>query len=96
MMRRTDFEKNDLRDISPINFVDNFDAATLLLHGDADTTIPIFQSKRMYSALKKAGKEATLVKLKGKGHWLSNSKTRLQALVAIDQFLDTHNPAVLN
>jgi dipeptidyl aminopeptidase/acylaminoacyl peptidase len=50
----------------------------------------------MYSALKKAGKEATLVKLNGKGHWLSNSKTRLQALMAIDQFLDIHNPAVLN
>jgi len=96
IMRQTDFEKNDLRDISPINFVDNFNAATLLLHGDGDTTIPILQSKRMYSALKKAGKEAMLVKLEGEDHRLSKSETRLQALMAIDRFLDTHNPAVLN
>jgi dipeptidyl aminopeptidase/acylaminoacyl peptidase len=86
-------EREKLKSISPVNFAAQFNAPVMLIHGDDDTVVPIDQSKRMYKALKKAGKPVTFVELDGEDHWLSTSETRLQMLKAIDQFLDTHNPA---
>ena len=86
------YEREKLREISPINYADNFKAPVLLLHGDDDSIIPIEQSKKMYKALKKANKVVDFVTLKGEDHWLSTSATRLQLLNAMDKFLDKHNP----
>lgn len=45
---------------SPINFVDNMQAAVLLIHGTQDTLIPVDQAYEMYDALKNAGKTVEL------------------------------------
>jgi len=82
-----------VEEISPINFAENFQAPVLLLHGVDDTVVPIEQSKRMSKRLKKAGKDVDLIKLKGEDHWLSTSSARLEALQAMSDFLDLHNPA---
>ena len=79
--------------ISPVNFAENFQAPVLLIHGKDDVVVPIIQSKRMLSALKKADKVVELVTLKGEDHWLSSSETRLALLKAVDEFLEKHNPA---
>jgi len=86
-------EIDKLRSISPVNFASDFQAPVLLIHGKDDTVVPIGQSKRMHKALKKAGKSSKLVTISGEDHWLSTSSTRLQMLKAIDEFLDTYNPA---
>ena len=49
----------------------------------------------MYKALERAKKDVEFVKLEGEDHWLSDSKTRLQLLDAMNIFLDKHNPARL-
>lgn len=81
-----------VEEISPINFAENFNAPVLLLHGEDDTVVPIGQSMRMAKELRKAGKEVELIKLKGEDHWLSTSEARLEALKAMSDFLDLHNP----
>lgn len=40
----------------------------LILHGDADKTMPVRQSARLYEALKAAGKDATFYMVEGAGH----------------------------
>jgi acetyl esterase/lipase len=47
------FEKEKAADISPILFVTPDDPPTLLIHGDADTTVNISHSQRMFQALGK-------------------------------------------
>ncbi len=44
----------------------------------------------MERALKKAGKEVELVKLKGEDHYLSSGETRLQTLKLLDEFIREH------
>ena len=86
-------EEDKLTDISPVNFAENIQSPILLLHSKEDTVMPFSQSMAMHNALKKAGKDSTLIELKGVGHWLSNSEARLQTLKEIDAFLKKHNPS---
>lgn len=53
---------------SPITYVSKDDPPILIMHGDADPTVPISQSEKFYEALKKAGVDATLHVVKGAGH----------------------------
>ncbi len=85
-------EREKLKHISPVNSAANFKAPLLMLHGRDDTVVPIVQSQRMLKAMKRAGKEAELITLKGEDHWLSGSETRLELLKKISDFLDKHNP----
>ena len=53
---------------SPLQHVSDGDAPTLIIHGDRDKPVPIQQSVRMVSAMKKKGIPSKLVTRKGKGH----------------------------
>lgn len=53
---------------SPINYVSKNSAPFFLLHGNADTLVPIQQSQLFYEGLKKAGVEVYFVIVPGKGH----------------------------
>jgi acetyl esterase/lipase len=79
-----------LKEISPSNFVENFKAPTLLLHGEDDHVVRIDQSELMYKRLKKAGKEVKFVELEGEDHFLSSGETRKQALKEIVTFVNKH------
>lgn len=57
-----------LRDISPINHVTSDDAPTLIVHGDSDKLVPLFQASKMIDKLTAAGVKAKLVVVKGKAH----------------------------
>jgi len=74
---------------SPITYVTPDDPPFLIMHGDKDMVVPFSQSKRLFDALKKAGVEVTLVKLKGTGHggWGFSSPQTLQLVTA---FFDRH------
>jgi dipeptidyl aminopeptidase/acylaminoacyl peptidase len=52
----------------PLIFVTADDPPTLILHGDADTLVPVQQSELVGEKLKKAGVETTLVIKKGARH----------------------------
>ncbi len=78
--------------ISPIEHVAAVTVPVLLIHGRDDTVVPYEQSDVMLSALKRAGKTASLVTMKHEDHWLSRSETRLQMLQATVEFLKANNP----
>jgi acetyl esterase/lipase len=56
------------RRISPVYQVTAKSAPTLIVHGDADTLVPIQQAELMIARLKEAGVPAELVVKKGGGH----------------------------
>jgi acetyl esterase/lipase len=53
---------------SPIRFVSPSAAPSLIVHGDADTVVPIVEGETMYAALSKAGVPASFIRIKGAGH----------------------------
>jgi acetyl esterase/lipase len=59
------------REVSPIGHVSATSAPFLLIHGDADQTVPFHQSEVMENALRAAGVDAKLVRVPGGGHGAS-------------------------
>lgn len=53
---------------SPVTHVSGDDAPFLLIHGDADRTVPFEQSELMEAALEKSGVEVKLIRIAGGGH----------------------------
>ena len=62
----------------------------LLMHGENDKIVGYKQSRLMQRALKKAGKEVELVKLKNEDHYLSQGSTRMQTIETMVGFVDRH------
>ena len=56
------------RSISPVNHVSKNSAPTLIIHGDADTLVPIQQAELIIEKLKVAGVPCELVPRRGLGH----------------------------
>src|SRR5262245_7936931 len=53
---------------SPIRFVSATAAPTLIVHGDADTVVPMVEGETMYASLSKAGVPASFIRIEGAGH----------------------------
>ncbi|WP_188150868.1 alpha/beta hydrolase family protein [Teredinibacter waterburyi] len=83
-------DKAFIESISPSYKAESFQAPVLLIHGEKDKVVPYAQSKTMYKRLKKAGKSAELIKLDDENHRLESAETRLQALEASVNFINTH------
>jgi acetyl esterase/lipase len=65
---KTSVEYKTYREASPLYHVSADDPPWLLLHGDADTTVPFEQSVWMEQALAKAGVKVKLLRVPGGGH----------------------------
>lgn len=57
------------------------------MHSTNETVVAVAQSEMMARALNAVNKPATLVKLTGEDHWLSQTATRLQVLKEMEKFL---------
>ncbi len=75
---------------SPARAVRGVRAPILLIHGTADSVVPIEQSRVMALALKAAGKPYELIELPGEDHGLSQSVTRIRMLTELERFLAKH------
>ncbi len=53
---------------SPIRLVSPGAAPSLIVHGDADTVVPMVEGETMHEALTKAGVPASFVRIAGAGH----------------------------
>lgn len=53
---------------SPLAHVEHATTPTLFIHGVADHDVPITQAEEMYTALRKLGVDATLIRYPGEGH----------------------------
>jgi len=77
------------RQASPIHFVSNSSAPTLLLHGGKDGLVPPAQSKKLKEKLDKAGVPAELVIYPNEGHgWYGTNQTN--SFERIVTFLKKH------
>lgn len=65
-------EKTDAaKAASPVTYISKDDPPFLICHGTEDALVPISQSENFLTALKAAGIDATLLKVKGAGHGFS-------------------------
>ncbi len=52
--------QRDLEKISPINYVGEVDFPVLIIHGQADFLVPLYQSLKLHSKLREVGADTTL------------------------------------
>jgi acetyl esterase/lipase len=74
-----DFDNKLAADISPILFVDRNDPPTLIVHGNADTLVPIASGRSIYEALKQAGATTEFIEIDGGDHGFTNPEHRALA-----------------
>lgn len=83
----------DLKNVSPLNFPEQFSIPILLVHGNEDRVVPPVHSKMMAQKLKAAGKDVTYIVQPEADHHFSRTEDRLEFLKALEAFLAKHNPA---
>jgi dipeptidyl aminopeptidase/acylaminoacyl peptidase len=76
-----------INQLSPVRHLDRLTVPLLLVHGTFDSVVQPSQSKEMFEAATKAGKQVSFVSLQGEDHNLARSATRLQMLQAMADFL---------
>jgi dipeptidyl aminopeptidase/acylaminoacyl peptidase len=81
-----DTQASLLRELSPINKVDQIKAPTLILHGDHDTNVPLGEAEQMATALKKNGVSVRFVTFPGEGHGWSLISTRISSNLLVVQW----------
>jgi dipeptidyl aminopeptidase/acylaminoacyl peptidase len=62
---------------SPLFHADKINTPLLLLHGKADTNVPVGESIQMFTALKLLGKPVELVEIEGQDHHITDYKKRI-------------------
>ncbi|GGN92153.1 hypothetical protein GCM10010969_04340 [Saccharibacillus kuerlensis] len=84
--------KPDLaRRTNPVHYLDGREVPPfLIMHGDADTTVPLRQSQLLYDALTEAGVHSEFCVLEGTGHSTSEMLTRNDILDKVEDFFDRH------
>ncbi|MBW5466317.1 alpha/beta hydrolase fold domain-containing protein [Brevibacillus formosus] len=75
------------REASPIEYVRPDAPPVLIMHGDADDVVPYEQSVELFYALRRAGNNASMYKIKGAGH---NGFTQQQTMDVVKAFFDEH------
>lgn len=83
-------KRRDLKDRSPISFAADIEAPVLLIHGEHDNVVRVNQSRRMARALERLEKDVTYIEQPDGDHYLSTNEQRLEALLAIEDFLAKH------
>lgn len=62
---------------SPVFAADKITTPMLLIHGDADTNVPVGESHQMYTALKLLNRDVELVEFLGDDHHINSRERRL-------------------
>ncbi|TRO95177.1 S9 family peptidase [Glycocaulis profundi] len=79
-----------LRARSPADNAEAIRAPVLLIHGRDDSVVPVDQSRRMASVLRRQGRDVRLVEQSGGDHWLTGYAARRETLEEIEGFLALH------
>lgn len=85
-----DKDREAIDAVSPALHADKFKAPVLLIHGAADTVVPIRQSEIMNDALKAGQKSVQYIRINGDDHSLVDNDSRRTALSALGEFLNKH------
>jgi acetyl esterase/lipase len=81
-----DFDNKLAADISPLLLVDANDPPTLIIHGSADTLVPISSGRSIYEALKQAGAVTEFIEIDGGDHGFRNPEHRARASQAMAEW----------
>ena len=73
---------------SPIYNADKFKNSILLLHGTADTNVPVGESLQYYAALKVLGKDVEMVLVDGENHGILDYEKRMKWHYTIMSWFD--------
>ena len=73
---------------SPIYNADKFQNSILLLHGTADTNVPVGESLQYYAALNLLGKDVEMVLVDDQNHWILDYKKRIDWHYTIISWFD--------
>ena len=79
-----------LAEFSPVNHVDDIEAAVMLIHGDQDLRVPVEHAKMMRKALEKAGKDVKWQLYGQSGHGVYSTESQREMYEGILEFLHTH------
>jgi acetyl esterase/lipase len=85
----TDERKTAAHKASPIRYVSKDSAPTFLIHGDADTLVPIEQSRAYTAKCKEVGAKATLREVTKAGHNFTGAAEQ-EAIEKMMHFFDEH------
>lgn len=77
-------------DQSPIFAADKVNMPLLLLHGAADTNVPLGESWQFYTALKVLGKDVELIEVADQDHHIVNPTKRMKWSQTIMAWFDKH------
>ncbi|MEC8207134.1 MAG: prolyl oligopeptidase family serine peptidase, partial [Pseudomonadota bacterium] len=75
---------------SPVFNADKVKTPLLLIHGDADTNVPVGESHTMYTALKLLGQDVELVEYKGADHQIFARDKRFHWWNTMLAYFDKH------
>lgn len=81
-----------LEQVSPARHAADIRAPVLLIHGDADDTVPFAQSELMQRAFQRAGRDVRLIRFEGRDHYLYEwpAADREKLFTEVDGFLDAN------
>lgn len=83
-------ERKRLATVSPVNLAAQIKAPLFIMHGEADTQVPVEQAHAMVAALKKAGHPPETLYLENVGHWWPQDRKGVEFLQRLEAFLDTN------
>ena len=79
------------RSTNPTHYLDGREVPPfLIVHGDADTTVPLRQSRILHDALTQADIPSEFCVLSGTGHSTAEMLTRSDVLDKVGEFFDSH------
>jgi len=78
------------RKCSPIHYLDKLNAPLLMIHGDADTVVPVSQAKMLIRRLRQLGKRFVYKIYRGEWHIISKPENRLDMQARIQSFIDKY------
>lgn len=73
---------------SPLFYMDRVNTPVLIMHNDADGSVPWYQGIEMFMALKRQDKPAWLLQYNGEDHNLVQRKNRKDLSIRMSQFFD--------
>ena len=73
---------------SPVFAADKVTTPLLLIHGDADTNVPVGESHQMYTALKLLDQDVELIEFQGDDHHINSRERRLRWWKTILAYFD--------
>ena len=76
--------------ISPITYIDQVEAPSMILHGANDPRDPVIESDEFVGAIRANGGEVTYLRFPDEGHGIRKMKNRITAYVQVAEFLEKH------